>query len=321
MGFVYNQLFKRLPYPTGSYAGKTVIVTGSNTGLGLEAARHFARLGASKLILGVRNLKKGEEAKKDIESTTKCGKNVIEVWKVDMSSYDSVKQFATKVNKKLERLDTFLANAGVAKTRFELAEENETSITVNVVSTFLLVGLIMPKLKETALKFHTRPNLTITSSEVHAWTKFPAKSAPEGKIFDTLSDKDFLEKNMGDQYQVTKLLEVLAVRYLVEHHDFPVTIDLVNPGFCKSQLGREVNSWIFSLGQLILAISAEAGSRNLVFAASRDATYNGNYVSYCELTQPSDFVLSDEGKKVQERVGNELMKKLETIQPGITENF
>lgn len=87
MGFLYSQLFVRPVYPTRSFAGETVIVTGSNVGLGKEAARHFARLGASKLILAVRNIEAGEEAKKDIESTTNCGKSVIEVWSLDLSSY------------------------------------------------------------------------------------------------------------------------------------------------------------------------------------------------------------------------------------------
>jgi len=87
MGFLYSQLFITPVYPTRSFAGETVIVTGSNVGLGKEAARHFARLGVSKLILAVRNTEAGEEAKKDIEGTTRCGKSVIEVWPLDLSSY------------------------------------------------------------------------------------------------------------------------------------------------------------------------------------------------------------------------------------------
>ena len=74
-----KQLFIRLPYPTSSFAEKTVIITGSNTGLGKEAARHIARLGAETLILAVRSLEKGEAAKRDIEKSTKCGKDVIQV--------------------------------------------------------------------------------------------------------------------------------------------------------------------------------------------------------------------------------------------------
>lgn len=85
--FIYSQLFVRPEYPTKSFAGQTVIVTGSNIGLGKEAARHIARLGVSKLILAVRNIDAGEEAKTYIEHTTNCSKSVIEVWQLDLSSY------------------------------------------------------------------------------------------------------------------------------------------------------------------------------------------------------------------------------------------
>lgn len=50
-------------------SGKTYIVTGSNTGLGLETARHLVQFGASRVILAVRNLTAGETAKKDIEKS------------------------------------------------------------------------------------------------------------------------------------------------------------------------------------------------------------------------------------------------------------
>jgi hypothetical protein len=51
-------------------SGKTYVVTGSNTGLGLETARHLVEFAASRVILAVRNLTAGEKAKKDIEKST-----------------------------------------------------------------------------------------------------------------------------------------------------------------------------------------------------------------------------------------------------------
>lgn len=69
--FVYRQMTASIPVPHYSFSGQTVIITGSNTGLGFEAAIHFVRLGAEKVILGVRTPSKGEEAKSDIESRTK----------------------------------------------------------------------------------------------------------------------------------------------------------------------------------------------------------------------------------------------------------
>jgi hypothetical protein len=62
--FLYDQLFTTPPYLTNFFANQTVIVTGSNIGLGLEAARLFYRLNCTKLILVVRTVSKGQAAKK-----------------------------------------------------------------------------------------------------------------------------------------------------------------------------------------------------------------------------------------------------------------
>jgi FlaA1/EpsC-like NDP-sugar epimerase len=56
--FFYSQLCVNLPYLNASWTGKTVTVTGATVGLGKEAARHFVRLGASKVILAVRTIEK-----------------------------------------------------------------------------------------------------------------------------------------------------------------------------------------------------------------------------------------------------------------------
>lgn len=318
MGFLYSQLLKQLPYPTGSYAGKTIVITGSNVGLGKEAARHFVRMGAGKLILAVRNLEKGNSAKIDIESTTNCAKDVIHVWEVDMASYTSVESFAARVNAELDRVDIFLANAGIAPGKYAMAEDNEASITVNFVSTFLLVALVVPKLKSTASLYTTRPTLTIVSSDVHGHTMFPQKSAPDGKILSTVNDKAVAEKHWNEQYPVSKLLGVFCVRALAARYpssNFPVTVNCVNPGLCHSELGRDIPTFPFWLIKLVLARSTEVGSRTLVHAASQDGASHGQYMSDCNTGTPSSFVTSKEGQQAQERVWNELVTKLEAIKP------
>ena len=192
LGFLKDQ-FAPIPYPTAVFEGQTIIVTGSNTGLGLEAARHFTRLNAEKVILAVRNLEKGEAAKRSIEETT--GRNgVAEVWQLDLSSYESVKEFARKAES-LKRLDAIVENAGIATSKYTVFEDNESTITTNVVSTFLLALMILPKLRETATNYNITPHLVIVSSEVHGFTSFPEKSSPN--ILKTLNDKE--TANMGDR--------------------------------------------------------------------------------------------------------------------------
>ena len=165
-GFLYRQLLVTPPVPKTRFDDKTIIVTGSNVGLGLEAARHFGRLGAARVILAVRDSKKGEAAKKSIDQTLKRSPSPVTVWKLDLSSYASVQEFAARVDKELDRVDVVCENAGIATGIFHLTERDESTITTNVVSTFLLAFLLLPKLKETAERFGTRPTLTITSSEV-----------------------------------------------------------------------------------------------------------------------------------------------------------
>ena len=186
LGFLYSQLFVSLPYPKKDFTGQTIIVTGSNTGLGLEAAKHFSRLNAEKIILAVRNVDKGEAAKKSIEeSTNRPG--VAEVWQLDLSSYESVKQFARRVES-LKRLDVLLENVGMMTKDFSIAEQDELTVTTNVVSTFLLGLLLLPKLRETSSKFNVLPRLVVVSSDLHFMTSFNERKSPS--IFDELRNKE-----------------------------------------------------------------------------------------------------------------------------------
>ena len=176
----------RLPYPDYSFNGQNVIVTGANTGLGFEAAKHFVRLSAEKVILAVRNADKGKEAKRRIEQETgKCG--VVEVWQLDLSSYESVKRFTNKA-KNLPRIDVLLENAGVASASWDTAEGSEMQITVNVYGTFLLALLMFPLMQRTGRRYNTMPRLTIVSSDQHHMIKV-FKEAEMEDLMSTLDNE------------------------------------------------------------------------------------------------------------------------------------
>ncbi|KAF2442447.1 NAD(P)-binding protein [Karstenula rhodostoma CBS 690.94] len=322
--FFYGQLFTQLPKPTASFEGKTVIVTGSNIGLGKEAARHITRNNASTVILAVRSLEKGEAAKEDIETST--GKRgVIKVWQLDMSSYQSVLDFSARADKELQRLDVAVLNAGVAKGKWEVFEQDESTITVNVVSTFLLALALLPQMKRTASQYNIRPTLTIVSSEVHGWAKFPEGNAPDGQIFHELNKKPQTldDTIMGNRYQVSKLLDVFGTRAMADRKSaqaVPVTINCVNPGLCHSSLSRDAGLGLKIL-KFFFARTTEFGSRTLVHAAVSGAESHGHYLSDCKVELPSEYVLSNEGYEVQNRVWDELTAKLEAIKPGVTANL
>lgn len=195
--FLYSQFFITPPVPTTDCTGKTMIVTGANTGLGKEVATHYVRLNAEKVIIACRSLEKGEAAKRDIEQRFPARKGVIEVWKLDLSSYDSVKEFAEQT-KSLKRIDALVENAGISTQKFSMMEGNESTITVNVyvagllmqytvehladlcrVSTFLLALLMLPILQQSGRKNNITPTLTIVASEVQAITPVSATLHPQ----------------------------------------------------------------------------------------------------------------------------------------------
>lgn len=116
------------------------------------------RLGASRIIIACRNVEKGKAAAKDIQATTACSSDTLQVWELDLSSYASVQAFAKKVTTELPRVDAVLANAGIGTRTFRTTEDNEETITTNVVSMSLLAFLLHPKLRETATKYNTQTN-------------------------------------------------------------------------------------------------------------------------------------------------------------------
>lgn len=229
--FIHRQFLFEPPVPTTSFDGKTVIVTGGNTGLGKEACIWLIRLGASRVIIACRNLVKGEAAAKDIQEATSCEAKALLVWQLDLSSYASVQAFARKAKDELPRLDAVLANAGLATTKFRMTEDNEEQITTNVVSTALLAFLLHPTLGETAVKFKTQTHLTVTGSELYEIAKLKELKGPADKLFDNLNDKKVA--NMFDRYNVSKLLQIYIVKEIAKSSPVEssgVIVNIVAPG-------------------------------------------------------------------------------------------
>ncbi len=116
-GAISRQVFHRVPkIPANvNLHGKTAVVTGSSAGLGLECARQFLQLGVQRLILAVRTKEKGDAARKELSA--QHPKANIDVWILDMESYDSVRSFAAQCES-LERLNVVILNAGCGRQNF-----------------------------------------------------------------------------------------------------------------------------------------------------------------------------------------------------------
>jgi NAD(P)-dependent dehydrogenase (short-subunit alcohol dehydrogenase family) len=190
---LYSQWFVRIPRQNHDFSGQTVIVTGSNTGLGLEAVRQLVRHGAAKVIMAVRTISKGEAAARQVLADTKATKDVVEVWPLDLSNYDSIKAFGARVEK-LERLDAVIQNAGVLLQHWETANEDEAHVGVNVMGALLVGLLVLPKLRESARKFGTRTRLSFVGSDTMLIAKFKEANT-KGSLFDALHNEGDIDIN------------------------------------------------------------------------------------------------------------------------------
>ena len=112
-------------------------------------------------------------------------------------------------------------------------------------------------------------------------------------------------------YERFLVTNVFFVRELTKRlpSNSPVIVTAVNPGFCKSRLGRNLPSVYRVLGkvmEVLLARTTEEGSRQLVWAAvggaGREFDLRGGYVNKASLEEVSDYALSDEGAGLQTRL-------------------
>lgn len=124
--------------------GKTVVITGGNTGIGKETARILAWRKA-RVIIGCRNITKGLKAAAEIIENT--GNRNIEVKKLDLSSFKSVRKFAEEINEEEDRVDVLINNAGYFGPFLSTVDELDNTIQVNYLSHFLLSHLLLDKLK------------------------------------------------------------------------------------------------------------------------------------------------------------------------------
>lgn len=81
LAFINRQFIYTPPVPTASFEGKTLIVTGGSAGLGKETIRWLIKLKASSIILACRNIDKGKAAAKEIQESTTCSGDIIQVWR------------------------------------------------------------------------------------------------------------------------------------------------------------------------------------------------------------------------------------------------
>lgn len=306
LSFVWYQLtFKARPLPSDvRLEGKTAIVTGSNVGLGFEAAKELASHGLSRLILGVRDPAKGEAAKAEIaKAATGCD---IQVWPLDQESWTSMVAFAERARSQLDRLDIVLLNAGLKRLEFSQSPTgHEAHVQVNHLGTALLSLLLVEPLRRTARQTGKPGRMTITASSV-------AFSAPVSDVQEPRGGKGILawlddpaSFIPGDsRYRLSKLLDLFWTRALAARiNPADIIVNTLNPGYCSSSFHRvDPNAEKFSK---YLAWSSAEGAYHLTDAAVLHPDSHGAYLSEQRIRPVPKFVSSDKGKEIQQKLWDE----------------
>ncbi|MDT5335649.1 MAG: hypothetical protein QOD90_1154 [Mycobacterium sp.] len=228
-----------------SFAGRTVIVTGANSGLGEVTARELARVGA-KVIVAVRNLEKGNAAAARMPGQ-------VEVRKLDLQDLSSVRAFADSV----DAVDVLINNAGIMAVPYaQTVDDFESQIGTNHLGHFALTNLLLPKISD---------RVVTVSSMMHLI----------GKV--SLKDLNWKARPYSAwlAYGQSKLANLLFSKELQRRLDAagsPVTALSAHPGYSETNLqghaAGKISNSLMSLGNK-LATDADFGARQTLFAASQ----------------------------------------------------
>ena len=202
--------------------GKTVIITGANTGIGKETAIDLAKRNA-RVILACRSEDKGKKAEVDVRRES--GNSNVHFRKLDLASFDSVRRFAKEVLSEESRLDILINNAGVMYCSFQKTEDGfETQFGVNHLGHFLLTNLLLDKIKQAP-----ESRIVVVSSLGHTLAS---------KLdLDTINSEAHYSPYVA--YHKSKLANVLFAKALAKRlADTNVAVNCLHPGLVNTELGR-----------------------------------------------------------------------------------
>ncbi|XP_052523178.1 retinol dehydrogenase 12-like [Tympanuchus pallidicinctus] len=256
--------------------GKTVIVTGANSGIGKCVAMDLARRNA-RTILACRSRERGQAAAEEIRAATGNPNVVLRL--LDSGSLASVRAFAAEVLREEKRLDVLVNNAGLTGLPFALTAEGlERTFATNYLGPFLLTNLLLDLMKASA----PARVVTVSSFRHSAGTAdarfLTGRARPGG--FDPV-------------YNSTKLMNILFTAELAQRlQGTGVTANSLNPGVVSTGIMRNFSWVVRGLFFLIRPFikSAEQGAVSTIYCAVSEEVsgISGKYFgSDCSLTLPS----------------------------------
>jgi NAD(P)-dependent dehydrogenase (short-subunit alcohol dehydrogenase family) len=277
-----------------SLDGKTILVTGCNSGLGLETMRVLALRGAH--VLGTaRSVEKAREACSSVTGRTtplSC----------ELADPKSVRACVDAVKAEGKELDAIICNAGImALPTLERAYGYELQFFTNHIGHFILVTGLLDQLSDTA-------RVAVVSSDAHK------RSPREGIEFDNLDGA----KAYGavTNYGQSKIANILFAKELSRRFaGTKKTANAIHPGVIKTNLTRYMNplaTIAFAVMSPIALKSIEQGAATEVFVATHPSLdgVTGEYFSHCNVAQPrrisNDPQLAKKLWDVSERIAGEV---------------
>ncbi len=238
-----------------SQSGRTIVVTGANSGIGLVAARELAGAGA-KVVLAVRDTAKGASAAGTIAGET-------EVRSLDLADLASVRAFGDEWD---GDIDVLVNNAGVmAVPRGRTKDGFEMQIGTNHLGHFALTNLLLPAITD---------RVVTVSSGAHRIGKMDLDDLNWDK-------RDYQRWPAYGQTKLANLLFTLELEGRLAEADSDVHAFAAHPGYASTNLqshtGNVVQNTLMALGNKVLAQSEEMGALPTLYAATQDLP-GGSYV-------------------------------------------
>ncbi|XP_041984603.1 retinol dehydrogenase 12-like [Aricia agestis] len=260
--------------------GKVVIITGGNSGIGLETARDLSRRNA-KVIIASRDTKKSEEAVKSIKETS--GNDNVEYKYLDLSKFSSIREFVSDFNKNNKRLDILVNNSGVGGLKNKLTEDGINNLMqINYVGQFLLTNLLLDKLKESAPS-----RIVIVSSYLHKWAKLDPNNIAGRNLKASLN-----------LYNISKLCGVLWTKALAKRLPKEVVVNALHPGVVKTPIFKKIPGWRQKLLYFVISLlfkTPEEGAQTIIhLSVSPNIKTSGDYYVDCEKSKPAEEAFDDE---------------------------
>ncbi|GAB3559219.1 protochlorophyllide reductase [Actinopolyspora lacussalsi] len=261
-------------------SGRTVLITGANSGLGLRSAQVLASRGA-RVLLGCRDPERGKQAAERIEGSAHVLPEVVEL---DLADLSSVREAASRIRERTgDRLEVLMNNAGVMATPFRhTADGFELQFGTNHLGHAALTWLLMP-----ALRGGRHSRVVTLSSLAH-----------HGSGLDT-TDPNFRRRRYSPlrAYSQSKLANLLFTRELdsrLRSAGLDITSTAAHPGMTATELAPNsarhralpgVVSAAVSKGNTLITQRVELGALPQLYAATAPNVAGGDYFGPARLAE------------------------------------